>query len=148
VQSPLRAWVGGFLDQFEEDAVGRPRVHEGDKPTVGARPRFCTDQRKALLLKATHLGANVPHREGKMVQTFATAFDETRDDSVRSQRFEEFDRDRTRPKEGHANALTEDLLDRFGLEAESPIVRQRRIEMSDRYADMMSRTDHTSCLGR
>src|SRR3989454_7104108 len=83
-----------------------------------------------------------------MMQTFAATFDETGDHAVRSQRFEEFDPDRTRPKEGHTNALIEDLLGRFRFEAEDAIVRQGRIEPPDRDADMMDRTDHTSCLGR
>src|SRR2546426_10038636 len=83
-----------------------------------------------------------------MMQTFAATFDETGDHAVRSQRFEEFDPDRTRPKEGHTNTLTEDLLGRFRFEAEDAIVRQGRIEPPDRDADMMDRTDHTSCLGR
>src|SRR2546422_10588437 len=83
-----------------------------------------------------------------MMQTFAATFDETGDHAVRSQRFEEFDPDRTRPKEGHTNALIEDLLGRFRFEAEDAIVRQGRIEPPDRDSDMMDRTDHTSCLGR
>src|SRR5438445_12684419 len=83
-----------------------------------------------------------------MMQTFAATFDETGDHAVRSQRFEEFNPHRTRPKEGHTNTLTEDLLGRFRFEAEDAIVRQGRIEPPDRDADMMDRTDHTSCLGR
>src|SRR2546421_9068435 len=83
-----------------------------------------------------------------MMQTFAATFDETGDYSVRSQRFEEFDPHRTCPKEGHTNTLIEDLLGRFGFEAEDAIVRQGRIEPPDRDSDMMDRTDHTSCLGR
>src|SRR3989440_3982227 len=83
-----------------------------------------------------------------MMQTFAATFNETGDHAVRSQRFEEFDPDRTGPKEGHTNALIEDLLGRFRFEAEDAIVRQGRIEPPDRDSDMMDRTDHTSCLGR
>src|SRR2546423_5339822 len=83
-----------------------------------------------------------------MMQTFAATLDETGDHAVRSQRFEEFNPHRTRPKEGHTNTLIEDLLGRFRFEAEDAIVRQGRIEPPDRDADMMDRTDHTSCLGR
>src|SRR2546430_17433840 len=83
-----------------------------------------------------------------MMQTFAATLDETGDHAVRSQRFEEFDPHRTCPKEGYPNPLIEDLLGRFGFEAEDAIVRQGRIEPPDRDADMMDRTDHTSCLGR
>src|SRR2546428_9751847 len=83
-----------------------------------------------------------------MMQTFAATLDETGDHSVRSQRLEEFDPHPTRPKECYPNPLIEDLLGRFGFEAEDAIVRQGRIEPPDRDADMMDRTDHTSCLGR
>src|SRR5256886_12957309 len=83
-----------------------------------------------------------------MMQTFAATLDETGDHAVRSQRLEEFDPHRACPKEGHTNTLIEDLLGRFGFEAEDAIVRQGRIEPPDRDADMMDRTDHTSCLGR
>src|SRR2546429_6031092 len=83
-----------------------------------------------------------------MMQTFAATLDETCDQSVRSQRFEEFNPHRTSPKEGHTNTLIEDLLGRFSFEPEDAIVRQGRIEPPDRDADMMDGTDHTSCLGR
>src|SRR2546429_7570007 len=83
-----------------------------------------------------------------MMQTFAATLDETCDQSVRSQRFEEFNPHRTSPKEGHTNTLIEDLLGRFSFEPEDAIVRQGRIEPPDRDADVMDRTDHTSCLGR
>jgi len=49
------------LDEFEEDAVGGARVHEGDEPTMGARARFGIDQFKAPLLKTIHVGADVLH---------------------------------------------------------------------------------------
>src|SRR2546426_1749251 len=83
-----------------------------------------------------------------MMQTFAATLDETGDHSVRSQRLEEFDPHPTRPKEGYPNPLIGDLLGRLRFEAEDAIVRQGRIEPPDRDADVMDRTDHTSCLGR
>src|SRR3989440_12925088 len=84
-----------------------------------------------------------------MMQTFAATLDETGDHSVRSQRFEEFDPHHpTCPKECYPNTLIEDLLGRFRFDPEDAIVRQGRIEPPDRDADVMDRTDHTSCLGR
>src|SRR5712692_1386167 len=106
----------GFLHELEEDAPGGPRMDEGHETTVGARPRFGVDEFEPLLPEAAHLRSDVGHRESDVMQPLPAAFDESGDDAVRREGFEEFDLRAARPEEGDPDPLGGHLLG--GLELE------------------------------
>src|SRR5437870_758137 len=136
-----------FLDEFEEDAVERPRVDERDEPSLRAAPGLRVDELESPLPQPGHLLANVLAREREMMKSLSPPLDEPRDHAVGLKGLEELDANGPRPEEGHADALRGHLLRNVRLETEAAISLERLLEALHRNADVVGRSDHTSCLG-
>src|SRR5712691_1522654 len=136
-----------FLDEFEEDAMERPRVDERDEPALIAAPRLRVDELESRLPESTHLLANVLAREREMMKSLSPALDEPRDHAVGLEGLEELHANGPRPEECHADALRQHLFREVRLQPEAAISLQRLLETLHRNADVVGGSDHTSCLG-
>src|SRR5436309_3392594 len=140
-------WRPGLPAEFEEDAGERPRVDERDEPSRRAAPGLRVDELESPLPQPGHLLANVLAREREMMKSLSPPLDEPRDHAVGLKGLEELDANGPRPEEGHADALRGHLLRNVRLQTEAAISLERLLEALHRNADVVGRSDHTSCLG-
>src|SRR2546430_17240612 len=82
-----------------------------------------------------------------MMKPLPPPLDEPRDHAVGLKGLEELDANGPRPEEGHADALRGHLLRNVRLQTEAAISLERLLEALHRNADVVGRSDHTSCLG-
>src|SRR5439155_20202509 len=99
-----------FLDEFEEDAVQRPRVDERDEPSLRSRAWLRVDELESALPESGHLLANVRAREREMMESLSPALDEPCNHAIRSEGLATRDANGSRPQESHADALRRHLF--------------------------------------
>jgi len=136
-----------FFDEFEEDAVERPRVDERDEPTLGTPPRLRVDELESRFTETGHLLAYVLRHKGEMMQSLSPALDEPGDHAIRLEGLEELNPDGPRQEEGHADALRGHIFREVRLKSEAAISLERLVKALHRDADVVGGSDHTSCLG-